>query len=86
MKVPEFQPIRYSPNILQSLIELFVQYLAILIPTVYILYYSCLDFAFNRQVLYHKETSEIEYMLNIDNGPQAEYAKGSKTLTSRFDF
>ena len=63
MKVPKFQPIRYTPNVLQSLIEMFIQYVAVLIPTVYILYSTCLDFAFNRKVLYHKEASEIEYML-----------------------
>ena len=54
MKVPEYQQILYTPNILYSLVELWVQYLAILIPVIYVLYYSCLNFAFNRQILDHK--------------------------------
>ena len=85
MKVPEYQQIRYVPNELQSLIEMFAQYLAVLIPVIYVLWNVCLHFAFNRRILAHKEVSEIEHMLKTED-KGARYSQGSRVLTSRFDF
>jgi len=57
--VPVNQQIRYSPSFLEKMIELWIQYLALLIPSYLIIYVSILGFGFRSKILDSKTWSEV---------------------------
>ena len=54
MDVPVAQHIKYNPSFLEQSIEIWIQYLALLIPSLYIIYEVILGNAFRKNVLNSK--------------------------------
>jgi len=60
IKVPSMQEIVYVPTTLESLKIAWIQYLALLIPSLYIIYQLIIGFAFKNKVLDAQVKNEIQ--------------------------
>ena len=58
--IPKNQRIRYTPNFSEQLMNFLVQYVGLLIPSVYVIYELMLGYGFRRNVLKGKISSEIK--------------------------
>lgn len=76
--VPVSQSIRYSPSFLEKMSQLWIQYVALLIPSLYVIYFTILGGAFERKILQSRVQSEIKHS-------QMEASKKSQ-LKMKYDF
>ena len=59
IKVPSMQEINYVPTTLESLKIAWIQYIALLIPSLYVIYWLIIGFAFKNKVLDARVKNEI---------------------------
>ncbi|TNV84409.1 hypothetical protein FGO68_gene16267 [Halteria grandinella] len=60
IKVPSMQEINYVPTTLESLKMAWIQYIALLIPSLYVIYWLIIGFAFKNKVLDAQVKNEIQ--------------------------
>jgi len=76
MRVPKNQEIKYSPAFLEKTVELWTQFVALLIPVYFVVVYLLLGTAFEKKVISSKEWSEVKQA-------RGEYKRG---INHRYDF
>ena len=59
IKVPSMQEINYVPTTIESLKMAWIQYIALLIPSLYAIYWLIIGFAFKNKVLDAQVKNEI---------------------------
>ena len=79
LDVPTNQQIKYNPEFLEKFIEFWTQYIALLIPAVYIIYDKILGNAFRKKILDSKVWSELKHQDLKDD-------VGNNTLKHKYDF
>jgi len=80
MDIPVNQEIRYTPSFLELAANFWIQYLALLIPSYFIIYELILGNAFRTRILDSRISSEIAHSQR-DDGPN-----GKKKISQRYDF
>ena len=77
MDIPVNQEIRYTPNMLDLFTTLWIQYVSLLLLTVYVIYERILGSGFREKVLSSTIRSEIK---------RAMITTGEKIKNKRFNF
>ncbi|CDW72528.1 UNKNOWN [Stylonychia lemnae] len=65
MRIPSLQQLVYVPGVLESLKIAWIQYLALLIPCIWVIYQLILGFAFKNRVLATQTKSNIQLLSKI---------------------
>jgi len=80
MDIPPNQQIKYNPEFIEKFVALWTQYIALLIPAVFIIYDMILGNAFRNKILNSKIWSELKHA-HIENS-----SKCTTTLSAKYDF
>lgn len=71
--IPRNWKIRYSPNSMELVVRFLIQYIAMLIPSIYLFYEIVLGWGFRRNLLRSKVTSEIKDAVSFDKVPKHKF-------------